>query len=286
VARRASNAERAPGKRSDQILRGLRIAFNLCVLTCALVGCVWAAVRVEHFVLNDRQFLLQGPPEPGVGNGSFRIVGLKHAPEQRVIDVFARDFGRSTYLCPIQERRRRLLAIDWIKEASVTRIWPNQIIVHVTERKPVAFAQTPGLDGGAMFFKLVDAEGVLLDPRHAGQLALPVLAGFPAGGTAEVRLARMKRFLRLQSELGALMDNISEIDVSDPDNLKITQDFEGRAFTLMVGSQNYLERYRNFVDNVAEIRSRLPNAAVFDLRLKDRITAVGVPQRREREASR
>jgi cell division protein FtsQ len=286
VARRASNADRgtASGNSRYRILRGLRIASTLTILICVLVGCLWAAVRVEQFVVTDNQFLLEGPPEADA-SGSFRIIGLKHAPQQRVIDVFARDFGRSIYLCPIQERRRRLLSIDWVKDASVTRIWPNQIAVYVTERKPVAFAQTPGLNG-AMFFKLVDEEGILLDPRHAGQLTLPVLAGFPANGTDQVRHDRMKRFLRLQSELGTLMDEISEIDVSDPDNLKITRDFNGRALTLMIGSTNYLRRYKNFVDNVAEIRSRIPDAAVFDLRLRDRITAVGVPTRREREASR
>ena len=42
----------------------------------------------------------------------------------------------------------------------------------------------------------------------------------------------------------------------------------------MLGNQKFLQRYRNFVDNYSEIRKRLPDAIVLDLRLKDRITAV------------
>ena len=85
----------------------------------------------------------------------------------------------------------------------------------------------------------------------------------------------MKRFLRMQAELGSYMDKISEIDVSRIDNLKVIQQFDDRALTLMLGNQNYRERYENFLNNHEEIRNRLPDAVMLDLRLKDRITAVG-----------
>jgi hypothetical protein len=87
----------------------------------------------------------------------------------------------------------------------------------------------------------------------------------------------MKRFMRMQAELGSYIDNISEIDVSQPDNLKVIQQFDNRALTLMLGNQSYRERYENFLNNHEEIRRRLPDAVVLDLRLKDRITAVGTP---------
>ena len=85
----------------------------------------------------------------------------------------------------------------------------------------------------------------------------------------------MKRFLRMQAELGSYMEKISEIDVSQLENLKIIQQFDDRALTLMLGNQNYRERYENFINNHEEIRNRLPDAVVLDLRLKDRITAAG-----------
>ena len=272
MARRAAtDAAPRQSQRTARILRGIRVAFNTTLALCICVGALWAAARVEQFVVKDRRFLL-AEPEPGVASKSFRIEGIRNASEQRITDVFARDFGRSVYLCPIEERRRRLLAVDWVKDASVSRIWPNQIIVRVKERSPVAFVQMPSPSGG-MLHSAVDEDGVLLEPKYSSKLALPVISGVPASSEAD-RRDRVRRFLRLQSELGAYMEKISEVDVSDPDNLKIIQEFNGCALMLMVGNQNYLQRYRNFVDHHGDIRNRLPGATAFDLRLKDRITAV------------
>ena len=58
--------------------------------------------------------------------------------------VFAATSGRSVYLCPISQRREQLLAIDWVEEATVSRIWPNRLSVAIRERKPVAFVQVEG----------------------------------------------------------------------------------------------------------------------------------------------
>ena len=61
-------------------------------------------------------------------------------PPPRAIEaVFAEDFGRSVYLIPLSERRASLRTVDWVKDASVARFWPNRVVVGVTERKPVAF---------------------------------------------------------------------------------------------------------------------------------------------------
>ena len=47
--------------------------------------------------------------------------------------------GRSVYLIPLDERRATLRTVDWVKDASVARVWPNRVVVRVAERKPVAF---------------------------------------------------------------------------------------------------------------------------------------------------
>ena len=277
MARRAAAATaleipvpKPPGK----FFRTVQTVFNWTAGICIAVGLLFAAWQIEQFVLTDKRFILEGPPEPGVPSEQFQIAGIQHASEQHITDVFLKDFGRSIYLCPIAERRRKLLAVDWVKEASISRVWPNRILVRITERTPVAFVQIPGPDG-TMLYGLVDSEGVMLDPQRASKLALPVIGGLLTGRTEEAkRRDQIKRFLRLQTDLGPSMDQISEIDVSDIENLKVTQVFEGKALTLMLGNQQFLQRYRNFIDNYSEIRKRLPDAVVLDLRLKDRITAV------------
>jgi cell division protein FtsQ len=256
------------------IRRGFRALFYFVTLLVGAFGFLYIYTAVEQLLVNDSRFTLAGPPEPGVPSDAFRVEGVINASEQQIAGVFARDFGRSVYLCPIKERRRKLLAIDWVKDASVSRMWPNHLVVRITERIPVAFVQTPAADG-TMMYGLIDEDGVLLDPQRASKLPLPVLVGIPSSDTETIRRERVRRFLRLQSELGTHMVKVSEIDVSDVDNLRIVQKFDNRAITLMLGNQKYKERLETFLNNVEEIRQRMPGATTLDLRLKGRITATG-----------
>src|SRR5260370_25164941 len=188
--------------------------------------------------------------------------------------VFARDFGRSLYLCPIAERRLGLLAIDWVKEASVARVWPNSLVMRVQERVPVACAQVSGADGNARC-ALIDEEGALMNPYKAGEFNFPVLTGLRSTDTREERRERVKRLMKLKKELGPLMDKISEVDASDLENLKVTQQFGNRAYTLMIGDQHFAQRLENFTSNLDEIRKRLSeNSTYLDLRLPDRVISV------------
>ncbi len=234
---------------------------------------VLAANQVQQFLISDLRFRLAGPPEPGGRSPDLLVTGNYFTRQEQVGAVFAADFGKSLYRCPISQRREQLLAIDWVEEATVSRIWPNRLTVEIRERKPVAFVQVEGRDG-AMVPMLVDAGGVLLSPPRAVRLKLPVLTGVRIADAPELRRQRVRRFLALQQELGPMMDKISEVDVSDLDNLKVTQQFEGRALVLMLGSQKFEPRVRNLLNNYSEIRKRLPSATVLDLRLPDRVIAV------------
>ena len=250
------------------VLWTLLAAFSIVVI-------LFLTSRVEQFLISEPRFVLPPAAEAGGPNPNFTMDGLFYTADQQVTHVFARDFGRSIYLCPIAERRRMLLGIDWVKDATVARVWPNKLAIHITERTPVAFVQVAGARGGTRF-GLVDSDGVLLDPLRAAKLNLPVMVGITAADTEEVRRLRVRRLMRLQQELGPnLMAQISEIDVSDVENVKVTQKFDKRAVVLLLGNHDYLPRMNNFLNNYDQIRARLRDATVLDLRLTDRITAVG-----------
>jgi hypothetical protein len=80
-------------------------------------------------------------------------------------------------------------------------------------------------------------------------------------------------FLELQQAMGELAKDISEVNVSDPANLRIVAHVETRALELIVGDDHFARRYRNFLNHYPEIKRRSPEVAAFDLRLDDRITA-------------
>jgi len=245
-------------------------SFSICALVSAGL---FAFTRVERFLMRDPRFTFNGPLDPGDESKNLHIDGAEHASRMDVTNIFAGDFGRSLYEVPVAERRRRLLAVNWVKQATVLRVWPNQIRVNIEERKPVAFVQLE-LNDGSTRGAMIDSEGVIVDQHNAKGYKLPVLMGIRENHTSEERQTRVRRMMKLVEEMGKGMSKISEIDAADADNLKVTEQLDGRAVVLIVGNQGFRARLENFEDNYPEIHKRMPEARTFDLRLNDRITVV------------
>jgi cell division protein FtsQ len=260
-------------KRGASMLRPVKQFVVAMLIVASVISVFWIYLTVDSFLVKDSRFFLPGPPEPGQRSEFFQIEGNVNVTEEQVVQIFATDFGRSIYLCPLERRRLKLLGIDWVKDASISRLWPNRLVIRVKERTPAAAVQLPAADG-TLFLSLIDADGVLLYQQRVRPSRLPVLTGITRSESDASRRERMKRFLRLQAELGTYMEKISEIDVTNIDNLKAIQKFDDCAMTLMLGNQGYRERYENLLNNYEDIRKRLPDATILDLRLKDRITAV------------
>lgn len=85
-----------------------------------LVSVAFAARQVHRFALSNPHFRLPVTP-PEADTPEFTITGLRYASRERVVRVFASDFGRSIFSVPLDERRRRLLAIDWVEDVSIDR---------------------------------------------------------------------------------------------------------------------------------------------------------------------
>ena len=270
-ARRArAKAEPRPGWR-DRARKWLFWA----VLALVVVAAIVAVYQIDQYLASDSHFMLPGNLDV---HPNLSIMGVQYAPKAHLAAVFGRDFGRSIYLLPVAERRRALMGIDWVRDASVSRRWPNRVEVKVFERTPVAFAMLPQSRdaSGTLLYEaaLVDGEGVILNPPARARFALPVLYGVTRQQAAPMRRERVRQVLELIVEVKSYTGQISEINAADADNLTITYSVQGRAVRLMLGNQRYLSRLKSFLANYAEISRRLPNARLFDLRLDDRITAV------------
>lgn len=237
---------------------------------CAIfVSSAVAARQAHRYVLADPQFMLSAEDR-----NALTIKGVTYAARAKVQRVFAADYGRSIFAVPLDERRRRLLAVDWVEDATVSRIWPNRLLVSITERQPVAFVSLPlrGASGSARFL-LVDAQGVLLDPPLRSQFTFPVLTGLTDDQTDAERRVRVLAMQSLMQDLGPAGQNISEIDAAAPDDLTVVAQVEGRPLELKLGDGNYARRLQNFLLHYPEIRRHTANVTAFDLRLDDRITA-------------
>jgi cell division protein FtsQ len=225
-------------------------------------GVSTAAYRAHRFAGTDARFTLVRERRDALN-----VLGTKYVSRSKVINVFAKDFGRSVYSIPLDERRRRLLAIDWVEDASVSRIWPDRLVVEIRERKPVAFASLPS---GAM---LIDASGVLMEPPAQAQFEFPVLSGISQDQTDTRRAEQVAAYIQLRDEMRAWFKDISEVDVANPQDLTIVARVGNRALQLMLGDGEYGRRYKAFLSNYPEIQKRSPDVRTFDLRMNDRITA-------------
>ena len=245
----------------------LKIAIWVVALTVALVIALVGWHRLEQYLIHDPRFAVNGPD--GADDASvIQVQGAQHASRRAIEGAFADDMGQSIYLLPLEARRSTLRTVDWVKDATVMRLWPNRVVVRVAERKPVAFVTLPGSRYG-----LIDEDGVILPPA-TDRFHLPVLRGVTARDPLADRRDRVQRMQRLLRALGANADKIAEVDVTDREDLRVTQPYDGRMVTLLLGDQNFAVRYQNFLNHYAEIREKMPDASSLDLRMEDRITVV------------
>jgi cell division protein FtsQ len=241
----------------------------------AALAAVIAFHQVEAFLINDARFRL------APGTRALNINGIKRAQKAEAVKVFEKDFGRSVYLMPIAERRRRVIGLEWVKEAVVSRRWPNRVVVDVTEREPAAFAQIKQA-GGGMDLVLIDGDGVLLPPNQGESYDFVVLSGMSAGQSEPERSERVRQALALLKEIGPISVYLSEVDVEDSGDLMAMLKVDGAAAGVRLGNRNFRSRLQNFLQHFPEIRRHTPHARLFDLRMDGRITAIeGDPSGKE-----
>ena len=111
------------------------------------------------------------------GRAGFRLdevqaPGLKHMDFLTVNAVVLEQQTRALPLIDLGRIRTRLMAYGWVKDAQVSRRYPNKILVRITERTPAAVWQNHGE------LTLIDADGVLLDPVSRDAVPdLPLVIG-------------------------------------------------------------------------------------------------------------
>src|SRR5581483_7897368 len=261
-------------------LRWGRFIFWLLVGMFLMVGTLFAWHRTEEFLIKDNRFRIAEADEFAGPSPNLIVEGIHYASASQIRHVFAEDFGRSLYLVPVQKRREQLLEIDWVADATVSKIWPKTIKVHVSERVPVAFVHLrANARDGMSRFALIDRDGHILRPRMAAKFTLPVITGIREDESISNRRARVHRVLGMLKEIGALSGQISEINVSDPNNLMVEEHVDNDVVTLVLGDENYADRLQNFLANYPEIKARRPDATTIDLRVDGVITAVGDDKR-------
>ena len=243
-------------------------------LTFGLLVAILLVNRVERFLYEDPRFRLRAP-ELGVRlSPDLRLGGVQRAQVPSIRTVFKADEGQSIFRVPVEERRKSLQELKWVRRASVSRVWPNLIDVRVEERVPVAFVQLASYrrDQPARI-SLIDEDGELLPVTPGIEYGFPVLTGIREDQQVAARGARVRLMRRFLRELGELGKKVSEVNVCREDNIRVVYPLDGRAIGLAMGGEQFRARLERFLRYYPEIQKKMPAVAALDLRLEDRITA-------------
>lgn len=274
--------ERFPAKRSGEVGNDARIRRRLPVRKgflpawtktrwgriAALVILLAAMAAAAAAVLAARNFLLHDPRFRIETSDSILTTGNSQLTRSDLLSVFGADIGRNVFYVPLSERRGQLEQIPWVERATVMRILPDQLRVEVKERTPVAFARLGNQ------IKLVDAAGVILDMPPAMMAArhfsFPVVTGIEPGDPLSTRAARMQLYERFMKGLDSggqrLSQQVSEVDLSDPEDVRVRVPVKSSDLLLHFGDKDFLARYRVFESHVSEWEQQYPQLAAVDLR--------------------
>lgn len=206
----------------------------------------------------------------GAGEHSLRVTGLRFVGESEIRRIFESDRGRSMAEIPTDVLHLKLLAITWIKEARVLRLWPNRIWVHVEEREPIAWVRTVGPADFASP-RLVDQHGVFLDPPGDFDLELPVVSGLDDGMSTAERLSRIALLQDLMKELGSERAQVSEIDVADSSNARVLILYDGDVVELQLGAARFRHRWEFFHKYVRSWKKKYGRIGSVDLRFQGQV---------------
>ncbi len=223
-------------------------------------------LMIRHTLERDPRFRIAGSED-------IQATGLTEVSRAEMMPVFGEDMGRNIFFVPIDARRKQLEQIPWVERATVMRVLPDQIRVAVVERQPVAFTRHREEIG------LVDANGVLLNmaPETMAKhhYSFPVLTGIDAGDSADSRKERMDVYMRMMAELDAdgkhNSEQISEIDLTDPEDARVLMPEQGADILAHFGEDHFLERYERFQSHIAEWRQQYPHLAAVDLRYDNQV---------------
>jgi cell division protein FtsQ len=199
------------------------------------------------------------------------VAGAVHVPHAQIMEVMGGDIGRNIFFVPLTLRKQQIEQIPWVESASVMRFVPNRLRIEIHERTPVAFARI------GSHISLIDAGGTLMELAPGGKhkYSFAVIAGMNAGEPLSTRAARMKNYNALVRELDSsgahYSQELSEVDISDPEDVKVLPTDPNGEVLVHLGSANYLQRYKTYVTHVQQWRQQFDKLESVDLRYDGQI---------------
>ncbi len=181
---------------------------------------------------------------------------LTYLPKAQIEQILSRKLNSSFYALDLEAIRNALLDQPWIKSAQVTRRWPYQLIVTVTEQTPVAMWGE---------YQLINAQGQLF--AHQGFYDGAKLTQLSASEEKAGEVLRQYRLL--SSQLSRREIEVNSLKLSDAGtwSAMINDDV-----LLMIGHTDIVNRVKN-LERVLDtgLEHQISQINRIDLRHKDSV---------------
>jgi cell division protein FtsQ len=237
--------------------RGSGIAATAAIV---LAGLAYGMVKGDHVpIVIDA---LKDARDQAAKAAGFRIVSLalsgqQHISREEVLATAGVTGRRSLLFLDVEETRERLKTNPWIADATVLKLYPGELQIHIKEREAFALWQKDGR------VSVIAADGTVLEPYVSPRLLrLPLIVGRGADTRANEFLALLDRYPAIREQVRA-----SILVGQRRWNLRLKNGLDVRLPEANVVSA--LERLIA-VDRDAKLLSR--DIVAIDLRLPDRVT--------------
>jgi len=233
-------------------------------LVAAAASCVAALGFAALYRYGERSWRFRVESSDNI-----EITGMQNVNKAQIMEVMGADIGRNIFFIPLAQQKAQLEQIPWVEAASVMRFVPNRLKVEIHERTPVAFARV----GPRM--SLIDAGGTLMEltPKH--KYSFPVILGMNPGEPLSTRAPRMKTYGEMVRELDSggarYSQDLSEVDLSDLEDVKVRVNDPAGDVLVHLGSSDYLRRYKIYVAHAQGWRQQFQKLESVDLRYDNQI---------------
>ena len=200
-----------------------------------------------------------------------QISGTTNITRAQIMEVMGADLGRNAFFVPLAEQKKKLEEIPWVESATVMRFWPNRLKVEIRERTPEAFARMGSK------IALIDVNGVVMDLPSVSKrkYSFPVIVGLGSAEPLSKRAASMRIYESLIQALNSgganYSKDLSEVDLSEPDDVKVGVANSTGVVVIHLGASNYLERYKIYVTHAQEWQQQYDKLQSVDLRFDGQI---------------
>ncbi len=236
------------------------LRFGAGALALALIAgsatWLWTSGRLAAELDHARAALIEASAAAGFAVAEVYVAGRGETSRAAVLEALRVELGTPMAGFDPQAARDRLLALGWVREATVERRFPDTVIVRLQERTPLALWQRRGR------LVVIDREGAVIDGAAPERFArLPVIVGDDAPEHA----ARLLAVVATEPDLGKRVQAAVRVG-GRRWNLRLDNDID-----IELPEQGVAEAWRRLATFEREHRLLARDIAAIDLRLPDRV---------------